>query len=489
MRRFVQCAWLSLVLAGASGERTRNRRRQLTTTPAPTSAPTSYFSYGNPSCPCIDTNVTNGTTLTTVIGESAFEYPGDYGSAVCKAHDVGLGDCVGSGAGNAYCAQSWCYVDAATCQSSALAYALTDIVLDREFYYSYDTCGGSSSFWDEFFEAKKHVLTGATLRVAVPSLFFPDHYLLDADNAVVEGRAPTIDEVGDLKGVYVDWFKAIAEAGDFELEWSVVSGGSLAEVSSAWDACILDVTKGLLDACPGNFWTTYDRLGRVRFSTPNVIDAFYFMALKNRIKRAGGLIYKLEKPFSPFSFSLWLCLFCTVVLIAAARAVVQPNAEPPAPRVGRTGLMNPTKDDPPKITRGAMGLVDTCARPADGSKPLTCESGQGHAGHLSQFGSLQQPELAVPFCGRTRPWKSSASVAARTSITSRLKRRVTPASGWLALQRTWVSSTSMTVKAAERLGLEGWGPSNMAPGFKCSRELAGNIAKGIATSKTGSRGP
>ena len=96
MVRLLQCAWLSLVLAGAVGERTRRRRRQLTTTPAPTSAPTSYFSYGNPSCPCIDTNVTNGTTLTVLVGDDAFEYPGDYGSAVCKAHDMGLGDCVGS---------------------------------------------------------------------------------------------------------------------------------------------------------------------------------------------------------------------------------------------------------------------------------------------------------------------------------------------------------------------------------------------------------
>ena len=85
------------------------------------------------------------------------------------------------------------------------------------------------------------------------------------------------------------------------------------------------MTKGLLDACPGNFWTTYDRLGRVRFSAPNVIDAFYFMALKNKIKKGGGLVYKIEKPFSPFSFELWLCIAATVVVIAAVRAVVQPK--------------------------------------------------------------------------------------------------------------------------------------------------------------------
>ena len=326
MVRLLQCAWLSLVLAGAAGERTRRRRRQLTTTPAPTSAPTSYFSYGNPSCPCIDTNVTNGTTLTVLVGDDAFEYPGDYGSAVCKAHDMGLGDCVGSGAADDYCSQSWCFIDPALCQSSALRYSFTDIVLDREVYYSYDTCGGSSAFWDDFFETKKNMLSGATLRVAVPELFYPDHYLIDENGDPVEGRAPTTDEVGSLKGVYVEWFKEIAEAGDFELEWTVVSGGSLAEVSSAWDACILDVTKGLLDACPGNFWTTYDRLGRVRFSAPNVIDAFYFMALKNKIKKGGGLVYKIEKPFSPFSFELWLCIAATVVVIAAVRAVVQPKA-------------------------------------------------------------------------------------------------------------------------------------------------------------------
>ena len=201
------------MLAGAVGERTRRRRRQLTTTPAPTSAPTSYFSYGNPSCPCIDTNVTNGTTLTVLVGDDAFEYPGDYGSAVCKAHDMGLGDCVGSGAADDYYSQSWCFIDPALCQSSALRYSFTDIVLDREFYYSYDTCGGSS-FWDEFFEAKKHVLTGATLRVAVPSSSSP---ILPPRRGQRRRRAARHhDEVGDLKGVYVDWFKAIAEAGDFQ---------------------------------------------------------------------------------------------------------------------------------------------------------------------------------------------------------------------------------------------------------------------------------
>ena len=120
------------------------------------------------------------------------------------------------GAADDYCSQSWCFIDPALCQSSALRYSFTDIVLDREVYYSYDTCGGSSAFWDDFFETKKNMLSGATLRVAVPELFYPDHYLIDENGDPVEGRAPTTDEVGSLKGVYVEWFKEIAEAGDFE---------------------------------------------------------------------------------------------------------------------------------------------------------------------------------------------------------------------------------------------------------------------------------
>ena len=49
---------------------------------------------------------------------------------------------------------------------------------------------GDAAFWDDYFEGMQDKLASATLRLAVPSLFFPDHYLRDADGNIVEGRRP-----------------------------------------------------------------------------------------------------------------------------------------------------------------------------------------------------------------------------------------------------------------------------------------------------------
>ena len=79
-------------------------------------------------------------------------FPVTYGLHRCDTHDLGYDpNCLGTNesAWSEYCAESWCYVDGDKCRDSSYTFwrSTYDQVGGYEggFYWSYDTCGGSSN--------------------------------------------------------------------------------------------------------------------------------------------------------------------------------------------------------------------------------------------------------------------------------------------------------------------------------------------------------
>ena len=77
-------------------------------------------------------------------------YELDYGSAQCKAWDVGkhpycAPDPTGNTALPAWCAQPWCYVDKETCKHTTNKIFLSHNIYARDLYFSYDACAGNST--------------------------------------------------------------------------------------------------------------------------------------------------------------------------------------------------------------------------------------------------------------------------------------------------------------------------------------------------------
>ena len=198
-------------------------------------------STGSPSCPCVSaaTVVAGNESLICIEDEAChsendvggrgalricpssggcYDYPQDYGAEICAAHDAGLGPC--GGVSDGYCGESWCFVDVTLCREGTTSYARSGYVPHA--FYSYATCGGDSSFWDE--EKMIAKVRGKTLRAAIPWLLRPYHYVVE-DGEVVEGDVPN-GTIQNLRGAYVDLFEEIAVRGAFEIEWTKVTDGA-----------------------------------------------------------------------------------------------------------------------------------------------------------------------------------------------------------------------------------------------------------------------
>jgi hypothetical protein len=113
-------------------------------------------STGNSDCPCLTsaqrTEVTgwsgakfenaDGTTKVTLAGID-YSYPADYGTNACEAHDAGRQPYCAKAAAPEWCADQWCYIDAANCSYPVLSSSYFPGV---DLKYSYVTCGSQNSF-------------------------------------------------------------------------------------------------------------------------------------------------------------------------------------------------------------------------------------------------------------------------------------------------------------------------------------------------------
>jgi hypothetical protein len=209
----------------------------------------------NVSCPCLTTAAwalvgggNNSEPCNRVhwpgeVGE-ALCYNSSYGLGGCSAHDAGLAPRCEGASPPSFCTAEWCFVDPDKCRTSGVRFRGARYLLDGagDAFYSYETCGGDSSAWDD---QVLTALNGVTLRAGVPLAYlYPDHYVVDKAGAHVNG----VDSYQDLapghslKGVWLELFEEVAARANFTLEWYPVSYGSRAlQASSAYTACVQDV--------------------------------------------------------------------------------------------------------------------------------------------------------------------------------------------------------------------------------------------------------
>eukprot|EP00441_Pelagodinium_beii_P045896 CAMPEP_0197623692 /NCGR_PEP_ID=MMETSP1338-20131121/3653_1 /TAXON_ID=43686 ORGANISM="Pelagodinium beii, Strain RCC1491" /NCGR_SAMPLE_ID=MMETSP1338 /ASSEMBLY_ACC=CAM_ASM_000754 /LENGTH=416 /DNA_ID=CAMNT_0043193749 /DNA_START=64 /DNA_END=1310 /DNA_ORIENTATION=- len=109
--------------------------------------------YGLKNCPCVGLDHVEGHLAVTYNGKIA-SYPADLGSH-CKEWDDGhtelqCGTDQTPGAGNGYCKERWCYVDACNCnitvQPKLSTYFPDATWRGKPLHYSYGTCGSQDTW-------------------------------------------------------------------------------------------------------------------------------------------------------------------------------------------------------------------------------------------------------------------------------------------------------------------------------------------------------
>jgi len=205
-----------------------------------------------------------------------------------------------------YCDEPWCYVNQTECQmrSTGKTYRETDLIImgKGKAFYSYETCGGDTAQWTT--SLIDSTLRGKTLVAGIPRSFLPENYEVDENGKPINEGSPISTTGAQVAGVWIDVYKAMQEIGGFNLVFVPVSNASLVDHSSAWTACVQDVSNGIVDLCVGNFWVTPERLGLgANFITPATTDTFKLL-VKSR-NSMPSLAERLWTPFAPFSGSLW----------------------------------------------------------------------------------------------------------------------------------------------------------------------------------------
>lgn len=274
----------------------------------------------DPECPClremthVDTPKTpDGSCHVAKVVEniqgtwSSFCYPLSYGTS-CAAHDKNL-EPLCNDPNNQFdgCDEPFCFIDPSKCKfSENNTYAQSSFF--PNLYYSYSTCGGTNH-WESF--AVSRQLQGTTLRVGIPSIYFPDHFKLGDDGNPISFDRDINAGVGDFQGIYIQLLDDIAADANFTVKYESVSAAALEEHGSAWTACVQDVGRGLLDLCIGNYWETVPRRSLSQFSTFLFSENFYLIVpLPREINSIGAQMGKL---FQPFTSTLWLTIILATI--------------------------------------------------------------------------------------------------------------------------------------------------------------------------------
>ena len=255
--------------------------------------------------------------------------PLNFGVGRCNEWDQDFAYCNGSAAdaaaASAFCDEPWCYVNASECHSSDQSYWRSTLFGSNvELYYSYSTCGGDQRVW----EAANVLagLKGKTIRAAIPKLYYPSHYHTNATNHVVDRpEATDIELTTNLKGFWIDYYTAMAAAGQFSIEWKAVSHFSRGKYSSAWTACTRDVQRGLIDVCVGNFWTTPERLQMTNFLTASAIENFYMMTKRPVVDVSFGV--RASIAYKPFTLELWLLVIFLVCFMGCTYTITSKQSK------------------------------------------------------------------------------------------------------------------------------------------------------------------
>jgi len=181
---------------------------------------------GDASCPCITAfpsgiNPSDGVS----IGSGTFFYPSSYGLNTCSAHDSSLAPYCDAADPPSWCADSWCYVDYATCSlPTAASSYFTGVTL----HYSYATCGATNTFINWFGESGLEAASGSQ----------------------------TLDGLVNTIRTYLSSLVEVLETNEIEMRAGAASDGTLCSGVSSGCPCVGCSTLNNWDNSSLNFAST-----------------------------------------------------------------------------------------------------------------------------------------------------------------------------------------------------------------------------------------
>lgn len=286
----------------------------------------------DPDCPCLGIHAHNNTPKTgngtcldarIVTNSSGIPsthcFPLEYGMT-CATHDVNRGPFCNGKNRPEFCGEPFCYVDHEKCKLSGKS-SFVQSKFFPHLYFSYSTCGATDMF-EEFFAVNS--LSGQTLRVGVPAIYFPYHYKLDENGKPIPFDLNTSKGVGEWTGIYIDFLWEIANLANFEIEFHSISPGAIKQSNGeTWSACVIDVGRGLLDLCVSNFWETSERRKIASFTSTIFNDFFKVVVPLPKIDKS--IQVEMGKLFQPFTTGLWITICMCTLFVGISYTLLASN--------------------------------------------------------------------------------------------------------------------------------------------------------------------
>ena len=303
--------------------------------------------FGDAECPCLNVTAPEpvcdyGHKLLRLGDNNETSYfPDDYGT-YCEKWDM-LVDTQCSNlkpdvAQPVWCGAPWCYVDADKCRKSTIRMRrvlLNDSALALTArYWSYATCNVSKSrvalIEEEFLQSTMLGRLGGQIILGSIAKLEPGlAYKVDENGNKKTDQEDLFNSTEEWDGTMIKFMKGVVKVSD---EWSDgIDGLAGMEYQpadpasyqrakklglSVYDASILDVQDGLVDAATGPYWVTADRLARVLFTTPLYVDTFSLFVPREDDKSQKNFWQSVTRVFKPLEPSLWLFIGVSVIVVA-----------------------------------------------------------------------------------------------------------------------------------------------------------------------------
>merc|ERR1740139_789943 len=275
---------------------------------------------GSKDCPCLDdreqSNIALCTTPTGGIGYgdcfTLFCQPITYGIDHCDVFDlISNPECQTSPMPE-FCNEKWCYVDVEKCRSSTeLVYKSDTLPNEANRFYSYSTCKGDASKWED---------TAVSMDVKNMTAFivesvYPQHYKLNSSDLPVLPNGPeTYNASIPWKGSVIQYVnEAIRLYEHFDELHFDVRSNRVDNDTNPYNAAVIDVELGICDMALALFWMTTARMRRVAFARPFFHDNLYLII--EEPKPNDSPIFQMRKVMKPFENNLWIALIVTIIVM------------------------------------------------------------------------------------------------------------------------------------------------------------------------------
>merc|ERR1740139_322679 len=275
---------------------------------------------GSKDCPCLDdreqSNIALCTTPTGGIGYgdcfTLFCQPIAYGIDHCDVFDlISNPECQTSPMPE-FCNEKWCYVDVEKCRNSnELVYKSDTLPNEANRFYSYSTCKGDASKWED---------TAVSMDVKNMTAFivesvYPQRYKLNSSDLPVLPNGPeTYNASIPWKGSVIQYVnEAIRLYEHFDELHFDVRSNRVDNATNPYNAAVIDVELGICDMALALFWMTTARMRRVAFARPFFHDNLYLII--EEPKPNDSPIFQMRKVMKPFENNLWIALIVTIIVM------------------------------------------------------------------------------------------------------------------------------------------------------------------------------